>query len=75
MRHRNVRQRSSWRLGIWLVSLFVFAASSGCQDAEEFRAATASSFESALTTFATGFIDGLIAVYEPDSTSDSNTST
>jgi len=46
----------------------------GCGDGrlgKEFRDATASSFESGLTTIADGFINGVFTVYEPDTTSSS----
>ncbi len=60
------------RVNSKIVALVTFLAvsASGCQDAQEFRAATASAFESGLTTLVTGLIDGLVAVYEPDSTTD-----
>lgn len=52
---------------------------SGCDGklGEEFRATTATSLESGLTTVVSGLIDGAFAVYDPgtDSTTNSNTTT
>jgi len=52
-----------------IFSLLVIAQA-GCEEAEEFRAAAASSLRSGVQTIATGLIDGLFAVFEPDMTDD-----
>lgn len=42
----------------------------GCAEAEEFRAVAGDSIQSGLQTIATGVIDGLFAVIEPDNAAD-----
>jgi len=41
----------------------------GCAAAEEFRAVAGDSLKSGLTSIATGLIDGIFAVFEPDDVS------
>ncbi len=40
----------------------------GCSAAQEFRSAVGDSLHTGLTTIATGLLDGLFAVFEPDAT-------
>lgn len=44
----------------------------GCSAAEEFRSVAGDSLKSGMTTIATGLIDGIFAVFEPDATSDTS---
>lgn len=39
---------------------------SGCREAEEFRAVAGNQVQSGLTSIVTGLIDGIFAVIEPD---------
>ena len=58
-----------------VTSVLLLAAGMGCEDAEEFRAATSDALQSGLTTIATGLLDGVFAVWEPDSTDDTSDTT
>jgi hypothetical protein len=50
--------------GLYLLGL------NGCAGAQEFRAVAGDSLQTGLTTIATGVIDGLFAVFEPDTTTE-----
>ena len=55
--------------------LLLLVMGTGCEDAEEFRAATGDALQTGLTTITTGLLDGIFAVWEPDDTTTDSTTT
>lgn len=64
---RKVGWRTISRRGLWVLTLvFLAAAGTGCDTAERFRAAAGSSLHTGVQSIATGLIDGVFAVFEPE---------
>lgn len=64
---RKVECRPLSRRGLWVLMLAVLcAAGPGCRTAERFRAAAGSSLHTGVQSIATGLIDGMFAVFEPE---------
>ena len=68
------KRMDTWRGRIVLLTAAVAAVATlgGCVAAEKFRAAAGSSLQTGVNALADGLIDGVFAVFEPDTTSDAS---
>jgi hypothetical protein len=49
-----------------MLAVLCLTTATGCEGAQEFRAAASSSLETGFDAIADGLIDGLFAVFQPD---------
>lgn len=67
------KPRKIQRLAILIsISSTPMLMAGACSGAEEFRAVASGQIQSGLTSIATGLIDGIFAVIEPDAPTDAN---
>lgn len=65
------RKKRNWVATTLILGGLLAVATCGCVAGQEFRAAAGDSLRSGLTTVTNGLIDGLFAVFEPDTTTSS----
>ena len=67
---KNGRGKRSAAVIAAMIGALLTVTTSGCDDAEKFRAVAGDSIEQGVDLIADGIIDGIFAVFEPDNTTE-----